>query len=152
MTSTKNELRLAIDEIECQHYKSLEDPSLPYNLVKNAKKGWAENGWTPKANLSKHRLFLTKTKSQSRDFKTIITQPLYGDPTGPQTTLERARQMQLGEREKARKYILGACELFPDTPVLVDFTQFDLFAEEKQSLTRFTAREFERQKTSLLQA
>ena len=40
--------------------------------------------------------------------------------------------MQHGERENSRKYILGASELFPETPVLVDYTQFDIFADVKQ--------------------
>lgn len=42
--------------------------------------------------------------------------------------------MHLGNNaKKERKYVLGACELFPETPVLVDFTKFSIFSDAKTS-------------------
>jgi len=60
-----------------------------------------------------------------------MTSTLVGDPLAPvQSQSDKAKQMQLGGKSDikcTRSYMLGACELFPDTPVLVDFTQFSLF-------------------------
>jgi len=44
--------------------------------------------------------------------------------------------MQLGlNAKKERMYILGACDLFPETPVLVDFTKFSLFSDPEPATT-----------------
>lgn len=88
----------------------------------------------------------------------MLTQTLYGDPTNgrgqgftdagavaraPQkcdsTSLTLELQPLQSEADKpkassARKYILGACELFPETPILVDFTQFTIFAATADDL------------------
>ena len=71
-------------EIDCASFEDIEDPALPSDLVKNATKSWTREGWTPKTGLNKHRLFLTKTSSEANTsgIKTILTQTLYGDPTG----------------------------------------------------------------------
>ena len=135
-------------------------------LVRSAHKSWLKQGWAPKTGLNKHRLFLTKSQTSSllhnnsiindgkdlnltslqhnKEYQTVLTQTLYGDPTSDNSTSKvqtssqssRAKLLQNGSTscakrvkndEKARNYILGACELFPETPVLVDFTQFSIF-------------------------
>lgn len=84
---------MAITDIERESVDNLEHPSLPAHLVKTAKKGWQKQGWTPKAGLNRHRLFVTKTSTHSNDYQTILTQPLYGDPTGASTQAERSKLM-----------------------------------------------------------
>ena len=38
--------------------------------------------------------------------------------------------------KRERKYVLGACELFPETPVLVNFTKFSIFSDQKTATLR----------------
>ena len=59
------------------------------DLVETAKYAWKKQGWTPKegicsSKINSNRLFITKEKAPKEEkYQTILTQPLYGDPTGP---------------------------------------------------------------------
>lgn len=61
-------------QVNLENSNSLNDASKT-ELVKSAHKSWLKQGWTPKAGLNKHRLFLTKTKAtilnSNRSLKTI---------------------------------------------------------------------------------
>ena len=74
------------------------------------------------------------TNISKQNFKTILTEQIYANPNKPKSMKERVKQLYMGETKKERKYIMGACELFPETPVLIDFTHFDLFGDNKPSI------------------
>lgn len=105
-------------------------------MIQSAISNWKARGWLPahndrsKQDEKQPKFVFTRTKtSEASDCISLVTQPLSGNPTRPQTQNEIAKQLQLGCREKERMFILGACELFADTPVLVDYTKFDLFQD-----------------------
>lgn len=49
-------------QVNLENSNNLNDASKT-ELVKSAQKSWLQQGWTPKAGLNKHRLFLTKTQT-----------------------------------------------------------------------------------------
>ena len=72
--------------MEKKHSAPISCLSKTSNFFNTAQDELCKQGWSPRANLDKNKLLLRKTVSRDaiskKPFKTILTPPLYGDPTG----------------------------------------------------------------------